>query len=137
MSFDLAQLTFTPDLRTVQPVHARLVCGMRYMHVARRVRDYSHDGLARHLGSRCAVQAFHVFMDETGRAWPEPVVLNPPCQPAFSYDEMLLTDLCTAAARNDRECFDDLVRDMIAERQRDAIWSSARRMMRYLVAIVR
>lgn len=136
MAYDLAGLTYTPDLRSVQPVHARLVCAMRYTHVSRKVRDYSHEGLARHLGCRAAVHSFHVFMDESGRAWPEPIVLNPPCQPAFSYDEMLLVDLCTAAARNDRDPFDDLLSDMIGERQRDAIWSAARRLMPYLCAVV-
>lgn len=136
MGYDLAKLTYTPDLRTVQPVHARLVCGMRYTHVSRRVQDYSHAGLARHLGTVCAIRSFHVFMDEAGRSWPEPIVLNPPCQPAFSYDEMLLVDLCTAAARNDRDGFDDLVRDMIGKGQRGAIWSAARRLMRHLVTVL-
>lgn len=137
MAFDLAQLTYTPDLRGVQPVHARLVCAMRYLHISRKLREYSHAGLVRHLGSCCAVQSFHVFMDEAGRAWPDPIVLNPQCQPAFSYDEMLLVDLCTASAQNNRDCFDDLVRDMIGPGQRMAIWSASRRLMGQLATIVR
>lgn len=137
MGFELAQLTSTPDLRHVQPVHARLVRAMRYLHTSRKARDYSHAGLASHLGSQCAIQSFHVFMDEVGRAWPEAIVLNPPCRTAFSYDEMLLVDLCTAGARNDRDRFDELVRDMIGERQRQAIWSASRRLMRFLVTVVR
>ena len=137
MAFDLARLTSTPDLRTVPPVQARLVCAMRYTHLARKVNDYSHRGLARHLGTLCAVQSFHVIMDEAGRAWPEKIVLNPPCQPAFSYDEMLLVDLATAAARGERAQFDDFVHDMIGEGGRNAVWLAARRMMRHLVTGVR
>ncbi|MXO68439.1 hypothetical protein GRI72_06325 [Altererythrobacter marinus] len=132
MAFDLAQLTRTPDLRAVTPLHARLVCAMRYTHVARRVGDYSHRRLASHLGSFCAVHSFHVFMDEAGHAWPERIVLNPPCQSAFSYDEMLLVDLLTAAARGERARFDDFVRDMIGAGARHAIWSAARRLMRHM-----
>ena len=49
---------------------------------------------------------------------------------------MLLVDLATAAARNDRATFDALVRDMIGTGGRNAIWASARRLMRYLVTIV-
>ena len=135
MAFDLSHLTATPDLRTVQPIQARLVCGMRYNHVSRRVNDYSHRGLARYLGSHYAIQSFHVFMDEVGRAWPEPITLNSPCQPAFSYDEMLLTMLCTAAARDDRTKFDELIRDMVGNGQRRAIWAASRRLMRYLVSV--
>ena len=136
MAFDLAALTSTPDLRAVAPVHARLVGAMRYTHIARRARDYSHADLARWLGTLCAVQSFHVFLDEAGRAWPDPIALNPPCQPLFSYDEMLLVDLATAAARNDRGTFDELVRDMVGVGGRNAIWSAARRLMRYLTTIV-
>lgn len=136
VAFDLASLTYTPDLRIVPPVQARLVCAMRYTHCARRVRDYSSASLARHLGTERAVHSFHVFMDEVGRSWPEPIELNPPCQPAFSYDEMLLVDLTTAAARNDRQKFDGLVSDMVGESGRNAIWSSARRLMRILIRVV-
>lgn len=136
MGFDLALLTQTPDLRCVQPVHRRLVCAMRYVHISRRTKQYSHAGLIRYLGNRDAIQSFHVFMDEAGHAWPEAIVLNPPCQPLFSYDEMLMVDLCTAGARNDRDRIDELIRDMIGERQREAIWAASRRLMGYLVKLV-
>ena len=136
MGFDLSLLTSTPDLRTAPTIQARLVCAMRYTHSARRARDYTPDGLAQHLGTGGAVHCFHVFMDDAGRAWPEPIILNPPCQPAFSYDEMLLVDLTTAAARNDRNRFDEFVSDMICRSGRDAIWSSARRLMRHMVRVV-
>ena len=133
---DLAALTSTPDLREVAPLHARIVAALRYTHIARRTQSYRHADLAQRLGSRCAVHSFHVFLDEAGRAWPDPITLNPPCQPLFSYDEMLLVDLATAAARNDRATFDALVGDMIGTGGRNAIWASARRLMRYLVTIV-
>jgi len=136
MAFDLSILTSTPDLREVAPVHARLVGAMRYTHVARRSQTYSHADLARWLGTPCAVQSFHVFLDEAGRAWPDPIALNPPCQPLFSYDEMLLVDLATAAARNDRDMFDTLLRDMVGVSGRHAIWRTARRLMRYLTTLV-
>lgn len=136
MAYDLCMLTYTPDLRTVPPVQARLVCAMRYAHVSRKADTYSHANLAQYLGSKCAVRSFHVFMDEAGRAWPDPIGLHPPCQSAFSYDEMLLVDLATAAARNDRTRFDLFVRDMVGSSGRNAIWHSARRMMRYLVSVV-
>lgn len=136
MAFDLAALTSTPDLREVSPIHARLVGAMRYTHVARRAATYSYGDLARWLGSPCAVQSFHVFLDEAGRAWPDPIALNPPCQPLFSYDEMLLVDLATAAARNDRDAFDEFVRDMVGLSGRHAMWRAARRLMRYLTTVV-
>lgn len=136
MGFDLSLLTYTPDLRSVPPVHARLVCAMRYAHVARKADNYSNEALAQYLGSTSAVRSFHVFMDESGRAWPDPIGLNPPCQPAFSYDEMLLIDLATAAARNERARFDEFVDDMVGQSGRHAIWHSARRLMRHLVTVV-
>lgn len=137
MAYDLAMLTYTPDIRSVPPIHARLVCAIRYTHVSRKADSYSHANLAQYLGSKCAVRSFHVFMDEVGRAWPDPIALHSPCQPEFSYDEMLLVDLATAAARNERDRFDRFARDMISESGRNAIWQAARRMMRHLVSVVR
>lgn len=136
MSIDLKALLSTPELSAMSPVHARLVRAMRYFHIARRQRDYCCHTLAAQIGSPLAVRPFHVFMDEAGRAWPEPIVLNPPCQTRLSYDEMLLVDLCTAAARNDREAFDDLVGDMIGQGQRRAVWFAGRRLMAPLVRLV-
>ncbi len=72
-------------------------------------------------------------MYEAGCAWPDAIVLNPPCQPAFSYDKMLLIDLATAAARNERARFDAFIADMIGNAGRNAIWCAARRLMRHLV----
>jgi hypothetical protein len=135
VALDLAALTSTPDLRQVSPVHARLVAALRYTHIARRAQSYRHADLAQRLGSHCGVHSFHVFLDEAGRAWPDPITLNPPCQPLFSYDEMLLVDLATAAARGDRGTFDDLVRDMIGIGGRNALWSAGRRLMRCLVTV--
>lgn len=137
MAYDLSLLTMTPDLRGVPRAHARLVCALRYSHVARCHEDHAHEGLARHLGCRSAIHSFHVFLDECGRAWPEPIALNPPCQPLFSYDEMLLADLATAAARNDRDAFDQFISDMIGESGRNAIWNASRRLMKHLVTVVR
>ena len=56
---------------------------------------------------------------------------------ALSYDEMLLVDLCTAAARNERGVFDELVEDMIGRAGRNSIWTAARRLMSTVVVIVR
>ena len=135
MALDLAALTSTPDLRQVSRVHARLVAALRYTHIARRAQSYRHADLAQRLGSHRGVHSFHVFLDEAGRAWPDPITLNPPGQPLFSYDEMLLVDLATAAARGDRSTFDDLVRDMIGIGGRNALWAAGRRLMRCLVTV--
>ncbi|MFV0643342.1 MAG: hypothetical protein ACK5NN_02390 [Sphingomonadaceae bacterium] len=136
MAFEMETFTSTPDIRMVSPVHARIVNALRYTHVARASRSYCHDTLARSLGNAGAAWGFHVFLDEVFRAWPDPIALNPPCQPRFSYDEMLLVDLSTAAARNDRASFDKFCEDMIGKSGRNAIWHAARRYMRYLVALV-
>ena len=132
----LHALLATPDLNEISPVHARLVCAMRYVHLSRCRRTYCRRALAAQLGSADAVRPFHVLMDEVGRAWPEPIALNPPCQMRLSYDEMLLLDLCTAAARNQRAVFDDLIVDMIGRAGHNAIWAVARRLMGRLVGIV-
>lgn len=136
MSIDLEALLSTPELTEMSPVHVRLVCAMRYFHVSRRQRTYCCRMLATQIGNPLAVRPFHVFMDEAGRAWPDPIVLGPPCRMRLSYDEMLLVDLCTASARNDRAAFDDLVGDMIGVAQRRAIWSAARRLMGKLVRLI-
>lgn len=133
----LHTLLATPNLDDVSPIHARLVCAMRYVHLARCEGKYSCRALAAQIGTSDAVRPFHVFMDETGRAWPEPIALNRPCQMALSYDEMLLVDLCTAAARNERGVFDELVEDMIGRAGRNSIWTAARRLMSTVVVIVR
>ncbi|MBD59689.1 MAG: hypothetical protein CL808_06160 [Citromicrobium sp.] len=129
MAFDLDLLTSTPDIRTVAPVHARLVCALRYTHLARKGRSFCCDDLADQLGAPLAVHAFLVFLDEAGRAWPEPIVLNPPCQPRMSYDEMLLVDCATAAAKNDRASFDSFLCDMLDRASRASVWNAARRLM--------
>ncbi len=133
----LHTLLATPELNEISPVHARLVCAMRYVHMARAQRTYCCRALASQIGSADGVRPFHVFMDETGRAWPEQIALNRPCQMSLSYDEMLLVDLCTAAARKERKVFDELVEDMIGKGGRNAIWSAARRLMTHMVHIVR
>ncbi|MCB2079473.1 MAG: hypothetical protein KDE55_17475 [Novosphingobium sp.] len=129
MALDLAALTSTPDIRCIPHVQARLVCAWRYVHIARRCGNYSHHHLLRYLCSIEAIKPFHVFSDTIGRAWPEPFVLNPPCQPLCSYDEMLMLDLTTAAAKDDRKAFDAFIVDMVPEKPRDAIWHSARGLM--------
>lgn len=129
MSFDLAILTSTPDIRTVAPIHARIVRALRYTHIARKGRGFCCDDLAEQLGAPLAVHAFLVFLDEAGRAWPEPIMLNPPCQPRMSYDEMLLVDCATAAAKDDRDSFDDFLRDMLDPATRRSLWNAARRLM--------
>ncbi|MEM6475052.1 MAG: hypothetical protein AAF687_02675 [Pseudomonadota bacterium] len=136
MAFDLAMLTYTPDMRYADPARVRLVGALRYSHVAKQRKCYSPHMMGKHLGSRDAVSSFHVFLDETGRAWPEPISLNPPCQPTFSYDEMLLSDLCMAAAQNERLPFDEMLRDMLGPGARNSIWASARRLMRHIVSVV-
>ncbi len=132
----LQNLLATPDLNEIAPVHARLVCAMRYIHMARAQRSYCCRVLSTQLGTPDAVRPFHVFMDETGRAWPDPIALHRTCQMSLSYDEMLLVDLATAAARNERGVFDELVEDMIGVAGRNAIWSAARRLMSHMVHIV-
>ena len=135
MAFDLALLTSTPDIRTVSPVHARLVRALRYTHIARRGRSFCCDDLAEQLGAPLAVHAFLVFLAEAGRAWPEPISLNPPCQARMSYDEMLLVDCATAAAKNEREAFDDFLRDMLDASARRGLWNAARRLMMRMVVV--
>ncbi|MEM6898270.1 MAG: hypothetical protein AAF583_00665 [Pseudomonadota bacterium] len=137
MPFDLSMLTYTPDIRHVDPARARIVNALRYSHVARAAGDYCPNTLGYHLGSREAVSSFHVFLDETGRAWPEPISLHRSCDPNFSYDEMLLTDLCVAAAREERMAFDDMTQDMLGPSARNAIWASCRRLMRHFTSVAK
>jgi len=136
MNFDLEILTVTADIRAIEPTHARLVWALRYTHMASRTRTYAPGVLARQLGSHCGVHSFHVFLDEVGRSWPEPIALHPPCQATLSYDEMLLVDLANAAARDDRAHFDAFVRDMVSQGGRNAIWFAARRLMRFMTTVV-
>ncbi|MEM6267177.1 MAG: hypothetical protein AAF494_08910 [Pseudomonadota bacterium] len=135
MTFDLDLLTYTPDMRYVDPARARVVSALRYSHMAKVKKCYSPQTLGHHLGCRDAVSSFHVFLDEAGRAWPDPISLNRPCDPSFSYDEMLIADLCIAAARNDRKPFDEMTCDMLGQGARNSIWVSARRLMRHLVEV--
>ena len=131
----LQNLLVTPDLNEIAPVHARLVCAMRYVHMARAQRSYCCRAVATQLGSADAVRPFHVFMDEAGHAWPDPIALNRPCQMSLSYDEMLLVDCATAAAKNEREAFDDFLRDMLDASARRGLWNAARRLMMRMVVV--
>ncbi|MEM1196854.1 MAG: hypothetical protein AAGH57_12175 [Pseudomonadota bacterium] len=135
MAYDLDALTRTLDMRQVDPTRARVVNALRYCHVAKTADNFCPNTLGYYLGSRLAVSSFHVFLDEAGRAWPEPISLNQPCNPHFSYDEMLLADLCSVAADNDRRAFDDMTRDMLGQGARNAIWSSARRLMQSMASV--
>lgn len=128
MPFDLAALTSTPDIRNVPELHARIVCALRYTHIARSRKCYCAQRLAEHLGTPGAVHCFHVYLDEFGRALPEPIALNPPCQPRMSYDEMLMVDCATAAAKDDRKTFNHFLSDMIGEGGRRSVWLAARRL---------
>lgn len=132
MTYDLSRLTRMPDLRDAPNAHARLVCAMREAHVARAARKCCRSALVRYFGTLDAVRAFHVLMDEAGRAWPDPIVFNPECQPLLSFDEKVLVDLVTAAAKNERDRFDAFSGEMIDHAGRNAIWYAARRLLRHL-----
>ena len=58
----LHTLLATPNLDDVSPIHARLVCAMRYVHLARCDGKYSCRALAAQIGTSDAVRPFHVFM---------------------------------------------------------------------------
>ncbi|MEM6858625.1 MAG: hypothetical protein AAF559_12200 [Pseudomonadota bacterium] len=135
MEFDLSILTYTPDIRHVDPSRARIVKALRYSHVARAAGDYCPNTLGHHLGNREAVSSFHVFLDETGRAWPEPISLHLPCNPRLSYDEMLLADLCVAATRSDRTAFDEMTQDMLGVSVRNSLWSTCQRLVRHFAPV--
>ena len=53
----------------------------------------------------------------------------------MSYDEMLLVDCATAAAKNEREAFDDFLRDMLDASARRGLWNAARRLMMRMVVV--
>lgn len=129
MAFDLALLTSTPDIRALPRHQVMLVSAFRYMHVARVTRRYSREQFAMILGGPKAVAPFHRFASAIGHAWPEPVYLNPPCQPRLSYDEMLILDLAAAAVNGDRKAFDGFVADMLGAPARYVLWQAARRFM--------
>ena len=130
MPFDLNQLTQTPDIRCIDPVRARIVGALRYCHVAKAAKAYCPNRLAQQLGCRTAISSFHVFVDEAGRSWPEPISLHLPCNPRLSYDEMLLADLCVAATRSDRGAFDAMIQDMLGVSARNSLWSACQRLVR-------
>lgn len=134
MPLDLAMLTSTPDLRMVPPVQARIVAGLRYIHTARLYERYCARQLAKHIGSQAAVHCLHVFLAEAVQAWPEPIALGAPCHTRMSYDEMLLVDCTTAAARRDPAAFHALLRDMTGEADRRALWFASVRLMRAMGA---
>lgn len=136
VAYDLTVLTYTPDLRYVDPLRAKVVNALRYSHVAKANRNYCARIMSNILGAQTAISSFHVFIDEAGRAWPEPIQLHCPRNPSFSYDETLLADLCVAAARNDRDPFDRMTEDMLGQAARNSIWASARRLMRHIVSVV-
>ena len=130
MAIDLDMLFRTPDLGALDPAPARLVTALRYIHCARHKGTYSHRAIATHLGSDAAVRALHVLLSEYAVAVADPIVLNPPCQPRLSYDEMLFVDLLTAAIHDDRRTFDWLLDDMLGQGARNAVWTAARRLAR-------
>ena len=88
--------------------------------------------LANHLGGEAAVHPLHVLLAEAVQVWPEPIGLGAPCQLRMSYDEMLLVDCATAAARGERDTFDRLLCDMIGVAGRRALWLACGRLMRAL-----
>ncbi|WP_239806363.1 hypothetical protein [Croceicoccus hydrothermalis] len=130
MGFDLSTLTPRHDLRAIPPLRAMIVCAVRYVHVARIGQCYCHEGLQRFLGSGTAIRPFHCFLSEVDQYWPEPVALNRPCDPMLSFDEMLLTDMLSAAATGDRDGFDRLIHDMIPAAGRHAMWFTGSRLVR-------
>lgn len=132
MATDLSVLTSTPDLRCIPEVQARMVRAWRYMCIARRCGNYCPTQLLRHLHSLDAIRPFHVLSDEIDRGWPEPFAFNAPCRYQCSYDEMLLLDLTTAAAKDERKTFDAFIVDMVPAASREAIWVAARRLMTHL-----
>ncbi|OYW45809.1 MAG: hypothetical protein B7Z08_00020 [Sphingomonadales bacterium 32-68-7] len=135
MALDLAHLVSTPDIRCLPRHQAVLVGAFRYMHLAQAARRYSRQEFALVLGSPKAVAPFHVFASAIGRAWPEPIQLNPPCQPRLSYDEMLILDLAAAAVNGDRKAFDWFVAEMLPAPARYLLWEAVRRFMgRFLAA---
>src|SRR3546814_15667961 len=83
--------------------------------------------LANRLGSEEAAERFLDLIGGMGSVWPEPVYVNTPCCPKLSYDEMMVLDLWTAAARTDRKAFDDFLRDTLPHAAGDQLYAPARR----------
>ncbi len=129
MPFDLAALTSTPDIRCIPEFQACIVRAMRYTRLARESRCCPRTELARQLRNPAAVAPFQALWRQICRAWPDPVVLNPFCQPRLSYDEMLILDMTAAAAMGDRRAFDYFLGDMLAVHDRYEIWRVSRQFM--------
>ncbi|MBV7255518.1 hypothetical protein KCG44_01825 [Pacificimonas sp. WHA3] len=125
----LEMLASTPDIRTLQGTQRRLISAMRMGVVATKRGRNSCCVMKQELGSAHAVAAFRTLVAEIGDAWPEPFSINPPCQPRLSYDEMLLLDITTAAARGERAHFDGMTCDMLSMGARNSVYRCAQRLM--------
>lgn len=132
MPLDLASLVATPDILDLPEADARLLAAMRYVHVARARDSFNLADLIVRLGRVRAVGPFHVFCDELGRAWPDPVALNCACQPALSHDEALIARLAGHARAGEFEPFDRLLCEMIGPAVRRSLWLATRRLVRQI-----
>lgn len=132
MPLDFARLAATPDICDLPEADACLLAAMRYVQVAQAKRAFNLADLIVRLGRVRAVGPFHVFCDELGRAWPEPVVLNCACRPALSHDEALIAQLAANARAGERETFDRLLCEMIGPSVRRSLWLVTRRLVRQI-----
>lgn len=124
MPFNLDLMAQTPDIRCMPAAQARITFATRIAVVFSKLGRDPRAELANRLGSEGAARHFLALVEEVGASWPEPVYVNSPCCPKLSYDEMMVLDLLTACGQDDRQTFDDLLRDMLPAEARDRIYTA-------------
>lgn len=77
--------------------------------------------LSKQMPNEDAALHFAHIVETMCEVWPEPVRVQRPCCGQVSYDEMLLLDLMTAVVRAEPAAFQNLICDMVGERDRNRL----------------
>lgn len=119
-----SMLEGTPKLRSMSTGQISIVIAMRVTILARAQGMGVKCYLAKQMPGEDAARHFLHIIEAMCESWPEPVMVHRPCCNKVSYDEVLLLDLVTAAARDDTKTFHNRIRDMIGERDRLTLLNS-------------
>ncbi|EMD81720.1 hypothetical protein [Pacificimonas flava] len=129
MAFDFTALTQTTPVRGLPNWQIRLITAFRVGTMASRVRRDASERLSILLGGDERLRPFRIFVEELGKAWPDPFTVNPPCCAQLSFDEALMLETASLALSGKQDAFHAKLTDMLPLSVRRNLWHISRRLL--------
>lgn len=122
----IEKLTRIVTLGTLPADEAAVIEAVRLSALMTRIGRNPDRALAEKLGSRRAATQSRLLLSEVAAAWPDRLVVGPPCSENLSHDEQTLLAMIDAAGRGDRPAFDRILAVLLPAVQRQHLYVCAR-----------